>query len=54
MRGRKRQRKKDMKKWIVKEDYSFWDLLVDSKRVFEILLHRIRIDYQKIKAKRVP
>lgn len=51
MRGRKRQRKKQMKKWMVKKGYSFWDLLVDSKLVFETLLHRVRVEHKKQKEK---
>ena len=42
MRGRKRQQKKEMKKMLVKGDYTLLDLMDDSRKVFEELLINIR------------
>jgi hypothetical protein len=42
MRGRKRQAKKLMKKQMVDDSCSFWQLMNDTKKIFEELLIVIR------------
>jgi hypothetical protein len=43
MRGRKRHQKKCMKKMFIGDGYTFYDLMIDSKKTFEEFIRSIRL-----------